>query len=84
MTWIPERIDQLKKLWAAGESASVIAATLGGTTRNAVIGKVHRLGLAGRRTRVAVSHHHAGILRVRTIPGPGPVQLHAGREPRKR
>ncbi len=49
MSWIPERVEQLKKHWAAGESASAIAATLGGVTRNAVIGKAHRLGLAGRR-----------------------------------
>jgi GcrA cell cycle regulator len=38
----------LKKLWADGLSASQIAAELGGITRNAVIGKVHRLGLSGR------------------------------------
>ena len=40
--------DCLKKLWADGLSASQIAAELGGITRNAVIGKVHRLGLSGR------------------------------------
>src|SRR5690606_23121294 len=39
---------QLKKLWSDGLSASQIAAELGGITRNAVIGKVHRLGLSGR------------------------------------
>jgi GcrA cell cycle regulator len=48
MTWTDERVETLKKLWSEGLSASTIAAELGGVTRNAVIGKVHRLGLAGR------------------------------------
>ncbi len=49
MTWTDERVELLKRLWAEGLSASQIAAQLGGgITRNAVIGKVHRLGLAGR------------------------------------
>lgn len=48
MGWNDERIEMLKKLWADGLSASQIAAQLGGITRNAVIGKVHRLGLSGR------------------------------------
>lgn len=48
MSWTDERIELLKKLWSDGLSASQIAAELGGVTRNAVIGKVHRLGLSGR------------------------------------
>ena len=48
MTWTDERVEMLKKLWTDGLSASQIAAELGGITRNAVIGKVHRLGLSGR------------------------------------
>lgn len=52
--WTEDRIDLLKQLWADGFSGSQIAYRLGGVTRNAVIGKVHRLGLAGRRTRSAV------------------------------
>src|SRR4051812_39810725 len=48
MSWTDERVELLKKLWADGLSASVIATELGGVTRNAVIGKVHRLGLSGR------------------------------------
>jgi GcrA cell cycle regulator len=48
MTWTDERVELLKKLWSDGLSASQIAAELGGITRNAVIGKVHRLGLSGR------------------------------------
>ena len=50
MGWTEERVAQLRKLWAEGLSASQIAKQLGGVTRNAVIGKVHRLGLAGRAT----------------------------------
>lgn len=48
MNWTDERVELLKKLWAEGLSASQIAAELGGITRNAVIGKVHRLSLSGR------------------------------------
>jgi GcrA cell cycle regulator len=50
MGWTDERVEQLKQLWTDGLSASQIARQLGGVTRNAVIGKVHRLGLAGRAT----------------------------------
>lgn len=48
MNWTDERVERLTKLWAEGLSASQIAAQLGGVTRNAVIGKVHRLNLPGR------------------------------------
>jgi len=48
MSWTDERVELLKKLWADGLSASQIASELGSVTRNAVIGKVHRLGLSGR------------------------------------
>lgn len=48
MSWTNERVELLKKLWSEGLSASQIAGELGGVTRNAVIGKVHRLGLSGR------------------------------------
>lgn len=48
--WTEERVELLKKLWAEGLSASQVAKQLGGVTRNAVIGKVHRLGLSGRAT----------------------------------
>jgi len=50
MAWTDERVELLKKLWAEGLSARQIADQLGGVTRNAVIGKVHRLGLSGRAT----------------------------------
>src|SRR5213592_2572912 len=66
-TWTDERVERLKKLWADGLSASQIAGEIGGITRNAVIGKVHRLGLSGRakspssttpRPRKARAHSH--------------------------
>lgn len=50
MAWDDERVELLKKLWSEGLSASQIASRMGGVTRNAVIGKVHRLGLSGRAT----------------------------------
>jgi len=53
--WTDERVASLKKLWLEGLSASQIAKQLGGVTRNAVIGKVHRLGLSGRATPAAPS-----------------------------
>jgi GcrA cell cycle regulator len=48
MSWTDERVDTLKRMWGEGQSASAIAKELGGVTRNAVIGKVHRLGLSNR------------------------------------
>ncbi len=54
-TWTDERVERLKKLWADGLSASQIAGELGNVTRNAVIGKVHRLGLSGRAKDKAAS-----------------------------
>jgi len=48
MSWNDERVDTLRDLWSQGLSASQIAARLGGVSRNAVIGKAHRLGLEGR------------------------------------
>ncbi len=52
MSWTDERIDQLKRLWEAGNTASQIAEELGGVSRNAVIGKAHRLGLQSRPSPV--------------------------------
>ena len=48
MSWNDERVEALKTMWGEGKSASQIAKELGGVTRNAVIGKVHRLGLSNR------------------------------------
>ena len=55
MAWTDDRVEMLKKLWMEGLSASQIANRMGGVTRNAVIGKVHRLGLSGRATTSRVS-----------------------------
>ena len=48
MAWTPDRVEILTTMWMEGKSASLIAKELGGVTRNAVIGKVHRLGLSNR------------------------------------
>ena len=50
MSWTEEKIKKLKELWTKGHTASQIANTLGDTTRNAVIGKAHRLNLEARAT----------------------------------
>ncbi|CAM3141639.1 GcrA cell cycle regulator [Sphingomonas antarctica] len=52
MAWTDERIDKLKTMWEGGKTASVIAEELGGVSRNAVIGKAHRLGLQSRPSPV--------------------------------
>ena len=52
MSWTDERIERLKKMWHAGATASQIADELGGVSRNAVIGKAHRLGLDARPSPV--------------------------------
>lgn len=55
MSWTDERVETLKRMWAEGQSASQIAKELGGVTRNAVIGKVHRLGLSNRNEDAAAA-----------------------------
>ena len=78
MSWTDERVELLKKLWTDGLSASQIAGELGGITRNAVIGKVHRLGLSGRAKRLvlgaaaaqAALPHDAGAARRRCAATP--------------
>ncbi len=68
-TWTEDRVEMLKKLWAEGLSASQIATRLGGVTRNAVIGKVHRLGLSGRVTPSRNSRPRASKPRQPSHPG---------------
>ena len=53
MAWTDERIEQLKQMWQNGKTASQIAEELGGVSRNAVIGKAHRLGLQSRPSPVS-------------------------------
>ena len=55
LNWSDDRVEQLKSLWQEGLSAGQVAQTLGGVSRCAVIGKVHRLGLAGRANHPQVS-----------------------------
>ena len=55
MSWTDERIEQLRKMWEGGMTASQIAEELGGVSRNAVIGKAHRLGLQSRPSPVKAS-----------------------------
>ena len=59
MSWTDERVELLKKMWSDGQSASQIAKELGGVTRNAVIGKVHRLGLSNRNSGASSSKTEA-------------------------
>ena len=60
MSWTDERVEQLRQHWTEGKSASQIASLLGhGLTRNAVIGKVHRLGLAARAKAPSSSGAHS-------------------------
>jgi GcrA cell cycle regulator len=71
ITWTDDRVEQLKKLWSDGLSASQIAAEIGGVTRNAVIGKVHRLGLSGRgKTKAASSQRPRKVTRSPSAPTP--------------
>ena len=48
MSWTDEKVNKLKDLWGKGQTASQIAEIIGGVTRNAVIGKAHRLNLSGK------------------------------------
>jgi GcrA cell cycle regulator len=76
MGWTDERVELLKKLWQDGLSASQIAKQLGGVTRNAVIGKVHRLGLSGRATPAAPART---VFKAPRAPRPAITSVHAPR-----
>ena len=59
MSWTEEKVEKLKELWGKGNTASQIAEILGGLSRNAVIGKAHRLNLSAKiKTRVATSNQN--------------------------
>ncbi len=75
MSWTDERVELLKKMWSEGQSASQIAKELGGVTRNAVIGKVHRLGLSNRAGATPAKTEKAE-------PKPAPKEAAAAPEPR--
>jgi GcrA cell cycle regulator len=84
MEWTEQRIEVLRKLWGQGQTASQIAAILGGITRNAVIGKAHRLGLTGRPSPIKREagaspqpRRRAAAPVARRMPGAGqPGQVH--------
>jgi GcrA cell cycle regulator len=79
MSWTDERVEMLRKLWNDGLSASQVAAEIGaGITRNAVIGKIHRLGLAQRaKTPIAARPRVAKPQR----PQAPPPRAHHGHAP---
>jgi GcrA cell cycle regulator len=73
--WTPDRVARLEALWSEGLSAAQVAQTLGGVTRNAVIGKLHRLGRAGRTAAsVPPTRTRLAIRRPRRRPLPAPAR----------
>ncbi len=88
MSWTDERVELLKKMWSEGQSASQIAKELGGVTRNAVIGKVHRLGLSNRSTGASSAKTEAKAksapppeAKPKPAPKPEPVRAAPAAEP---
>ena len=75
MSWTDERVELLKKMWGDGQSASQIAKELGGVTRNAVIGKVHRLGLSNRATTASAKPATASKAEAKPATEPKPKAL---------
>ncbi|GAA3891023.1 GcrA family cell cycle regulator [Sphingomonas limnosediminicola] len=72
MSWTDERIERLKNMWAKGATASQIADELGGVSRNAVIGKAHRLGLEQRPSPVKPGEEKEAKKPVAAAPKPAP------------
>ncbi|MGK6321694.1 GcrA family cell cycle regulator [Sphingomonas sp. DT-51] len=72
MSWTDERIDTLKTMWEAGQTASQIAEALGGVSRNAVIGKAHRLGLQSRPSPVTPKEESRTTEPAATAAAPAP------------
>ena len=61
MSWTEEKVNKLKELWGKGQTASQIAEIIGGVSRNAVIGKAHRLNLSAKiKTRSSINHNNIG------------------------
>ncbi|MBX7532332.1 GcrA family cell cycle regulator [Qipengyuania sp. 1XM1-15A] len=70
MSWTDERIATLKKMWEGGSTASQIADELGGVSRNAVIGKAHRLGLKSRPSPVKAAEKKKAAPKPKPAPKP--------------
>jgi GcrA cell cycle regulator len=70
MSWTEERIERLKKMWHDGATASQIADELGGVSRNAVIGKAHRLGLEQRPSPVKPGEEKEAKAKANLAPAP--------------
>jgi len=88
MSWTEERIDRLKAMWTKGATASQIADELGGVSRNAVIGKAHRLGLESRPSPVKPGEEKEKKAKAASAPkpakpAPAPKAAPAGPEPRE-
>ena len=63
MSWTEEKVNKLKDLWGKGQTASQIAGIIGGVSRNAVIGKAHRLNLSAKiKTRSYINNNNVGKL----------------------
>ena len=82
MSWTDERVELLKTMWGEGKSASQIAKELGGVTRNAVIGKVHRLGLSNRSAPSKATKEKAPAKEAAAKPAAKPTK-EAAPEPKK-
>ena len=80
MSWTDERIERLKSMWTNGSTASQIAEVLGGVSRNAVIGKAHRLGLEARPSPVKAGEDKAKAKKV-AAPKPAPAAAAAPKVP---
>ena len=64
MSWTDEKVNKLKDLWGKGQTASQIAEIIGGVSRNAVIGKAHRLNLSAKiKTRSAITNNNIGSIK---------------------
>ena len=74
MSWTEERIERLKSMWTEGATASQIAEELGGVSRNAVIGKAHRLGLEARPSPVKPGEEKEKPAAAAPAPKPAPVE----------
>ncbi len=82
MSWTDERVETLKRMWGEGQSASQIAKELGGVTRNAVIGKVHRLGLSNRAGAAPAAAPVAAAPKAEAKPAEKPKRAEAKPQPR--